>query len=271
MVGHAPAVTVAPRRRRLAQGAALALGAGMAAPALLASAPALLASAPAPAKLRAVTLTNPFFGMVEDGNPAGVFVDLISALAGESGIAISNALMPKVRAQAMLADGTADLLIGFDSAELLASARHVGQAGSFDVGIVGRAGMRLDSLDDLHGKTVGRLRGAIYSTVFAADTAIRKHEVNTLPQILQMLALGRIDAAIGVREALYYGMKMEGLQRARFTPFLMVERLDVWLHYANKTYDAALAERLSRALRRLQTSGELARLSQRYLGTVIAP
>ena len=253
---HQPA-----RRRWLAADAALMLGAGLAAPVLRA----------APAALHAVTLDIPFFGMTEGGKLAGVFVDVVSALARASGIAIDNTLMPKIRAQAMLREGTADLLVGFDGADLLDRARHVGVVGSFDVGIVARAGVRLQSLADLHGKTVGRLRGVEFSDIFAADTAIFKQEVNTLPQVLQMVARGRIDAAIGVREALYYSMKVAGLDRQRFSSFLSIERRDAWLHYSRKTYDPALAERLAQALERLRASGELAALSERYLASVREP
>lgn len=248
------------RRRLLMLDGALLLGV----PALATPA---LAIAPTPS-LRAVTLLAPMFGMQRDGRTDGIFVDVINALARESGIRISNTMVPKVRGQVMLDNGSADLMIGFDSAELLAHARHVALVASFDVGIVARAGVRLQSLDDLHGLTVGQLRGADYSRAFVQDAAILKYETNTMAQILQMLMVGRVDAVIGVRESLYYGMKGEGIAPQRVGDFLPLESKPAWLHYASRSYDAALAGQLAAALQRLRAAGTIGAIVERYAGDV---
>jgi len=253
-----PTLPAAPRRRRLLLDGALLL----AVPAL-AQPPSAPAAAPA---LRAVTLTTPLFGMEEQGRASGIFVDVMSELARESGIRISNMMAPKVRGQIMLEIGSADLMIGFDNPDLSAHARHVAPVASFDVGIVARAGVRLQSLSDLHGLTVGQLRGADYSQAYARDSAILKYDTSTMSQILQMLALGRVDAAIGVRESLYYGMKSEKIAPQRIGDFLPLESRQAWLHYANSTYNAALAERLAAALQRMQAAGTIAAIIRRNTG-----
>jgi ABC-type amino acid transport substrate-binding protein len=215
-------------------------------------------------QLRAVTLTLPLFGMAESGEGAGIFVDIMQRLGRESGLSISNTMAPKVRAQKMLEAGSADLLIGFDSAELLAGARHVANVANFEVGLIARPGLQLRTLGDLRGKTVGQLRGSRYNDAYAEEAAILKHDTNTMSQILQMLALGRIDAAIGVKEALYYGLKQEGLQRERFSPFLSLDRIPAWLHYSRKTWNDDLARRLAAALGQMQKSGHTAAIIRRY-------
>jgi len=255
-----PILPTATRRRLLMLDGALLLGLPVGA----ASAPV---AAPLPS-LRAVTLLAPMFGMQQQGQVSGIFVDVINALARESGIGISNTMVPKVRGQVMLDNGSADLMIGFDSAELLSHARHVAMVASFDVGIVARAGVRLRSLVDLHGLTVGQLRGADYSRAFVQDAAILKYDTNTMAQILQMLMVGRVDAAIGVRESLYYGMRSEGIAPQRVGDFLPLESKPAWLHYANRSYNAALAAQLAAALQRLQAAGTIAAIIQRYAGDV---
>lgn len=261
-----PPLLPSPSRRRLMRDGALLLGL----PALAAPAPvsaSALARAPA-LDLRAATLLAPMFGMEQQGQASGIFVDALNELARESGIRISNVMVPKVRGQLMLETGGADLMIGFDSAALLAHARHVAVVASFDVGVVARAGIRLQSLNDLHGLTVGQLRGADYSRDFVQDGAILKYETNTMAQILRMLAIGRVDAAIGVRESLYYGMRSEGIAPQRVGDFLALESKQAWLHYASGTYDAALAGRLAAAMQRLQAAGTIAAIIQRYAGEV---
>lgn len=219
----------------------------------------------APSGLRAVTLTAPLFGMEGQGGANGIFVDVISELARVSGVAISNAMVPKVRGQALLKAGEADLMIGFDNAELQACARHVALVASFDVGIVARPGIRLHALSDLHGKTVGQLRSADYFTPFEQDSAILKYNTNTMAQMVKMLALGRVDAVIGVRESLYYAFQNEGIAPERIGDFLPLTSREAWLHYANGSYDAAMADKLAAAIRRMRDGGSIAAVIARYV------
>lgn len=255
-----PMRSIANRRRLLMLDGALLLG-------LVPT--AMAAGAQASPALRAATLLAPMFGMERQGQADGIFVDVIKELARVSGIRIDNAMVPKVRGQVMLQTGGADLMIGFDSAALLAHARHVAPVASFDVGIIARAGVRLQSLGDLHGLTVGQLRGADYSRAYERDAAILKYDTSTMAQILRMLAMGRVDAAIGVRESLYFGMQSEGIAPQRVGDFLPLESKQAWLHYANRSYDAALAQRLAAALRRMQAAGTIAAIIRRYAGDAV--
>ncbi|MYM23339.1 transporter substrate-binding domain-containing protein [Duganella sp. FT135W] len=219
----------------------------------------------APAGLRAVTLTAPLFGMEGQGAPSGIFVDVMSELSRASGVQITNAMVPKVRGQALLKAGEADLMIGFDSAELQACARHVALVASFDVGIVARSGIRLRALSDLHGKTVGQLRSADYFAPFEQDSASLKYNTNTMTQMVKMLALGRVDAVIGVRESLYYAFQGEGIAPERIGDFLPLTSREAWLHYANSSYDAATADKLAGAMRRMRDGGSIAAIVARYV------
>jgi ABC-type amino acid transport substrate-binding protein len=219
----------------------------------------------APSGLRAVTLTVPLFGMELQGAPSGIFVDVISELSRVSGVPISNAMVPKVRGQAMLKAGEADLMIGFDNAELQAGARHVALVASFEVGIVGRRGIRLRALSDLRGKTVGQLRSADYFDPLAQDSAILKYDTNTMAQMVKMLALARVDAVIGVRESLYYAFQSEGVAPEHIGDFLPLTSREAWLHYANGSYDATMADKLAAALQRMRAGGSIAHIIARYV------
>jgi len=234
--------------------------------AMLLALPAMGATAYAAPGLRAVNLTAPLFGMEQQGRASGIFVDVMRELSQASGIAIAASMAPKVRGQAMLQTGSADLMIGFDSPSLQAHARHVALVADFDVGIIARAGVRLKSLSDLHGKTVGQLRSADYSAAYEQDAAILKYSTNTMEQMMKMLALGRIDAAIGVRESLYYALRNEGIAQDRIGEFLRLESRQAWLHYSKATYQAATADKLAATLERMRAAGTIAAIIQRYAG-----
>lgn len=219
----------------------------------------------APPGLRAVSLTVPLFGMEQQGGARGIFVDVITELSRVSGVPISNLMVPKVRGQAMLKAGEADLMIGFDNAELQASTRRVALVASFDVGLVARPGIRLRALSDLRGKTVGQLRSADYFAPLEQDSAILKYSTNTMAQMVKMLALGRVDAVIGVRESLYYAFQEEGIAPAQIGDFLPLISRESWLHYANSSYDAATADKLAAAMQRMRAGGSIAAIIARYV------
>lgn len=219
----------------------------------------------APSGLRAVSLTVPLFGMAGPSGPNGIFVDVIGELSRVSGVPIANALVPKVRGQALLKAGEADLMIGFDNAELQASTRRVALVASFDVGIVARSGLHLRTLSDLRGKTVGQLRSADYFAPLEQDSTILKYSTNTMAQMVKMLALGRVDAVIGVRESLYYAFQEEGIAPERIGDFLPLTSRESWLHYANSSYDAATADKLASAMRRMRDGGTIAAIIARYV------
>lgn len=224
------------------------------------------AKAVPPPGLRAITLLAPLFGMERQGRPSGIFVDVMGELSRVSGIEIASTLAPKVRGQVMLEAGRADLMMGFDNDDLLAHARHVAPVASFDVGILARAGVRLRSLSDLRGRTVGQLRSADYSKAYAQDGAILKYSTNSMSQMMKMLALGRVDAVIGVRESLYHALESEGIGLDRIGDFLPLDSRQAWLHYSNATYSAATADKLAAAMRQMRADGIIAAIIQRYVG-----
>jgi ABC-type amino acid transport substrate-binding protein len=173
--------------------------------------------------------------------------------------------VPKVRGQALLKAGEADLMIGFDNAELEAGTRHVAPVASFEVGIVARPGIRLRGLADLRGKTVGQLRSADYFAPLEQDSAILKYSTNTMAQMVKMLALGRVDAVVGVRESLYYAFQSEGISPERIGDFLALGSREAWLHYANASYDATMADKLAAAMQRMRAGGSIAAIIARYV------
>ncbi len=61
---------------------------------------------------------------------------------------------------------------------------------------------------------------------------------------------------------------MEGIAPQRVGDFLALESRQAWLHYANGSYNAALAQRLAAALRRMRDAGTIAAIIARNAGDV---
>ena len=224
-----------------------------------------LAQPRAGAPLRVITLHLPPYGMLgPDGQAAGICPELTTLLAQETGLTLIPVLAPYPRAMAMMASGEGDLIFSTPNQLLDGFTRPLAKVFSGEVVLIGRAGLRLERLEDLHGKVVGRLRGAQYLPAFDNDKAIRKHETITYQQSVQMLLEGRLDAIVGFRDAIFYAMRALAKSRALLGAPLPLVGRDISLcmsrHAAHQEAGAALA----RAMNALRERGAVKAVTERY-------
>jgi polar amino acid transport system substrate-binding protein len=73
-------------------------------------------------------------------------------------------------------------------------------------------GAEIADYDDLYGYTIGYSLDSAYFEPFDSDTRLDKLGVSTEGQLLQMVALGRIDVTIGTEPNLGYDIARAGLR-----------------------------------------------------------
>ena len=231
---------------------ALALG-GAATPSLAAS------------PLRLIILNLPPYGMLgADGQPAGICPDLAVLLAQETGLTLTPVLVPYPRALAMMASGEGDLIFSTSNSQLDGLARPLAKVLSGEAVLIGRAGLRLERLEDLHGKVVGVLRGAQYLPAFDNDKAIRKHEITSYQQSLQMLLEGRFDAIIGIRDAIFFALRALGKPRAVLGAALPLTEREISLCISRHAAHPEVGATLTRAISTLRERGAVRTVVERY-------
>ena len=229
----------------------------------------LPARASGPAPLRLIILNLPPFGMFDGaGHAAGINPDLAVLLSRESGIALESMMVPYPRAMAMMASGEGDLVISISNSHLDALVRPLAYVFSGEVVVIGRPGLRLNSLADLRGKVVGHIRGAEYLPAFDSDDAIHKHETISYQQSVQMLLEGRYDAMIGFRPAIFYTLRSLGKPRSVLGPVLHVGEREVALYISRKAARQEAAEPLARAMNALRERGAVKAVLDRYFGAL---
>lgn len=249
---------VAARRRRWL--VSLARWAGAAALAAMASVQAK------PRPLRAVALAIPPFATLDaSGRKTGLFVEAMELIARESRRQIEITLAPYARAIAMLRSGEADLMISTSNSAIAQAAEPMGMLWTTEVIAIARPGLKLDSLQDLRGRTVGMLRGSDYGAAFLDDREYRKHEITDQLQGLRMLLEGRLDASVGTRLAVFHSMRLLGVPRERLGGTLAVQSREIHLHLSSHHFDESLATELRRAVQELRSSGRADALLAKYL------
>jgi ABC-type amino acid transport substrate-binding protein len=134
-----------------------------------------------------------------------------------------------------------------------------------EVIVLAPRGTTIESLADLHGKTVGHLRGADYDDAFAADRAIGKYGTGSYEQELRMLLQGRLDAVIGVRNALFYALKEMGVAPSRLAPGWVLRQAPMALFMTARVRESAAGAALQAACQVLAERKAMATLLARYM------
>jgi polar amino acid transport system substrate-binding protein len=242
-----------------------------AAPLAWSLAPTLLpAQAPAPSAraagtLRAVLLQlEPLAFVDAQGRQKGFLVDTLTELASETHVGINILVAPYARAAAMLTASTADLIAAIPDSQLLKENESVGMIVSVDVLAVSRAGLRLERLQDLRGKTVAFVRAARYGGGVEDESSIVHYETNSHEQSLKMLLERRVDALIGGDIALLHAMRKLGVGPDKVGSVLKLHRASLELLLARRINEPGLAEQLRKGLHALHTSGRIDALLARY-------
>lgn len=206
----------------------------------------------------------PFGHITPEGDYAGLLYEMGNKIAATAGLSYKNVLTPYPRTIIDLKNGTADIVIRYSNEELLEVAIPVGVIFGLPTIIIGRKGAHFKTLNDLHGKTVGMMRGGVFDSKFTEDKKILKHEAKNYEQVFNMLMANRIDAIIGSSTGIYYNAKNMNISKSQLSTPLHMKKRFFYLHYSKKTQDPKTIAALKIAMAKLIKNGEIQRILQKY-------
>jgi ABC-type amino acid transport substrate-binding protein len=209
----------------------------------------------------------PFGFRGADGKPTGMIYEISNLIAEEAGFTYTNEILPYPRTVHAVGSGEADFVIRYGNAELENVAIQVARVLSLPTIVVGHPSAKFESLNDLHGKTVGIPRGGRFDDAFEADTAILKYPVADYAQTVKMLTAQRIDAGIGSSVGLYYNAHLLGIKKEQLGKPLVLSTQHFALHFSKKRENAETIAALRNAVARLDKRGEIKRIVNKYLST----
>jgi polar amino acid transport system substrate-binding protein len=198
------------------------------------------------------------------GEPTGLLVELAELLGRESGVPVEINMRPTVRVLADLAAGDADFSILFDSPMTERSAQRVASVVSMAVLVVGeRHAVTVATVQELHGRRVGFIRGAWYGDAISANPEIRLVPMRDVEHGLAMLAARRVEYLVLTAVAASALPELDPDQRYR----VMTELPGVSgsLYVSPKTSRTQARAALAAAVEQLMENGEIKRIfSRRY-------
>lgn len=254
------------RRRELLQSAA-----GLALPLCLALPPAMAASAGAPTRLLAVGASFPrLLEARGDGPPQGLAAELLRRLTQRLGLPLQLQLYPWSRAQQMVLQGQADVLVGAYRTSQREARLHFSQPFFEDqVVFYARRGAEPDWRGDyaaLARVEVGQIQGWVYGPDFeqARDQLQRLSTVRDLPSGLEMLRRGRIALlASDVRDAEPL-LQQLGWQDSLVVLHPPLARLGGHFAFRGDTQGQAWCRAMDELLGQLRARGELQALARQW-------
>ncbi|HTD03649.1 substrate-binding periplasmic protein [Undibacterium sp.] len=239
-----------------------------------------------PASARELRVVGAEFASVYERNAAGEFgglgVEIVKAIALQTGDTVRFEMYPWARAQLMVERNEADILVGpYKTREREArfsfAARgfyrdymvfYVRNGSGYQGGDNGNQGARLQwdgNYRSLRGRKIVVVNGWTYGPKFESARSFLQPEVaNSLTNALNMLHAGRIDyLASNLRntEAL---LKTNGLGSEFTVLDQILDTQDGYLAYCRQSACDALRRQFDQGFEHLRSSGELAKMARGY-------
>jgi len=230
-----------------------------------------LVPARATTELSCVGADFPFiYEQGKDGS-RGLAVDLLKELGGQLDFRCRFEHYPWKRAQSLVVEGKADLLIGpYRTRERQAKMRFVGLPFYLDAMLVyvqrdkPQPAWRGD-LQALRGYSVGVVRGWTLGQRYEyVRSQLQLDEADTLVQSFQKLLAGRIQAVMSNERNARIVLLQLGINGDVTALAPAIQQTGGYMALAPGRVDPALAEGLDRALQEAVRSGRVQALSQRY-------
>jgi ABC-type amino acid transport substrate-binding protein len=208
----------------------------------------------------------PFGFLDQNGKPTGISYEMANMIAQESGLSYANTITPYARTVVDLEYGTASFVIRFVNPEILKNSVQVASVIAMPTIIVGLSDAPFKSLADLHGKTVGVLRGGSFDEAFSNDALIKKYEVDNYNTMMKLLVAKRIDAALGSSIGLYYEAKNLDISKSQLGKPLILNVQENIINFSRKVFDPKIVEKLKNATQALKDQNKLIPIVNKYMG-----
>ncbi len=126
-------------------------------------------------------------------------------------------------------------------------------------------GLSIRTYQDLYGRKIGYSLNSAYFEPFNSDTRLDKVGLSTEQQLLQVLALKRLDMVIGTDPNISYDTARLGYsEKLEPTAYAPPEKTELFITLSRKSPAMALAPKIELALRKLMDEGTIGEIQERY-------
>ena len=199
------------------------------------------------------------------GLPAGLYTELLDRLIRKAGYEPKLGIRPYLRVARDMKTGQSRITLMSDNKAVHDSAVDIAVLRSLDIIVIGRADGALTDISQLGGKRIATLSGVEHHLLLGDLPGTKFEFVPTTEDQLRMLAAGRVDYVLGVREALVYSLRDSVFAgQVHAAGGLLIGHWTARLWQSKTGYDAALSQRLAAALAAMTKAGEIDAIFKPY-------
>ncbi|MCK5200922.1 MAG: transporter substrate-binding domain-containing protein [Spirochaetales bacterium] len=151
-------------------------------------------------KIRIALNHAPPFRIVSGSDFSGIYIDIIKAAAMEMNAELEFIEVPFKRALVMMEEGNADMMLGPnrkpEREQYMVYLLDAPLPRANKAFYVHPESSPIEKYEDLYGKNIGVLRGAVYFNQFDEDNKLNKYEIPDYETGIRMVNGGRIDVLI---------------------------------------------------------------------------
>jgi polar amino acid transport system substrate-binding protein len=199
----------------------------------------------------------------KSGRVEGVFPDIIAEFQRRTGLEVQIELQPFARIPRELENGRQDctILVWNDQwAPFMVRGELITP---HPMGVIARKGIKLRSMDDLHGLSVSVLRGLSLGQSFDNNPSIHRQMDTDYVQGLNKLAHSRLDAVAGALPTIDYLAKQNGLAETLGERLVVIELL-LRFQCAKGSRHLGIMPDVDKAIRDMSEDGSLNRIKARW-------
>ena len=202
------------------------------------------------------------WGFINNKNQEeGLLIDFNKALAHESGIKITNHVIPYPRVIREIKNGDVDFAIMFKNPQAESIGISLGQVAITKIVLVALTNNdSIKSLAQLAKQPVGYLRGSKFGQGFDNNTDIKKVPLGSIEQGINLLVKNRIKAIVCTERTFYGAAKLLNIKTNQIKPVLTIKTVAGDLYFSKNSPNTHLIEPIKNALTFLNQTGRLAQI-----------
>ena len=205
----------------------------------------------------------PPWGYVDQqGDPAGLLVELVRAIADQLSEPIEYRLRPTPRTISELRHGDADFSVLFDAPAVQVVGERLAEVVRMRVLVLGLSDQpAVDELDALHGRHVGFIRGAWYGQAFHAHEGLNTVPVSDAEHGFRLLEKDRIQALVVTEFAASAGLNRQMAEQ--LVILLELPEVTGSVYQSHRSHQRELAPQMREVILGLRESGRLEQIFAR--------
>lgn len=212
----------------------------------------------------------PLAYMDEEGELAGIHVEMLDALQAHSGLCINKLLMPVSRIVKSLALGQHDGGLLLRSAKRDHLVELVLHTGDIDTVVIPRKGVTVKSYQDIRNLVIGKIGGMPLRNDFDSDNDLTLVQLNRYGQAAQMLERGRVDVLAGSSGPLYHHLsEINNIdKKIDMSSKFVLGTQQQWLQLSKQSAHLDKLPQLKMAAQKMIENGDLVRIKRKYYGSL---